>query len=186
MVNAESKRLAAMKEAAGNDLTHLILYADWKQLEEQRAEIENLRAGTHLENSLLGSMGKIIEPVVRPLGWDWRIGMAAIASFPAREVIVATLGTIFNLGSEEDEESESLRTTLKKAKKADGTPLFNLAVGLSIMVFFALCAQCAATLATMRRETNSWKWPVASFAYMTGLAYICAMVTYQVATVLGG
>ena len=111
--------------------------------------------------------------------------MAAIASFPAREVIVATLGTIFNLGSDQDEESDSLRDVIKDAKRADGTPLFTLATGLSIMVFFALCAQCAATLAVMRRETNSWKWPIASFLYMTTLAYFASLVTYQVAHALG-
>ncbi|MDC1142599.1 ferrous iron transporter B, partial [Planctomycetota bacterium] len=181
---AKSERLNTMKAAAGGDFTHLNAYADWKTLEEQRAAIENRRTAEHLENSLLGAMGKLIEPAVRPLGWDWRIGMAAIASFPAREVVVATLGTIFNLGADED--PAGLRKTLQSAKKADGTPLFNLAVGLSIMVFFALCAQCAATLATMRRETNSWRWPIASFVYMTGLAYICSMITYQVVIRIGG
>jgi hypothetical protein len=118
-------------------------------------------------------------------GWDWRIGMAAIASFPAREVIVGTLGTIFNLGSDEDEESQTLRQVVQNAEREDGSKLFNLATALSIMVFFALCAQCAATLAVMRRETNSWRWPIASFLYMTGLAYFAALVTYQVAAAMG-
>ena len=139
-----------------------------------------------LLGSLLGRAGHVIEPAVEPLGWAWRIGMAAIASFPAREVIVATLGTIFNLGGDEDEESETLREVVKNAERKDGSKLFTLATALSIMVFFALCAQCAATLAVMRRETNSWKWPIASFLYMTTLAYVCALVTYQVAHALGG
>lgn len=182
---ANSDRLNAMKKASGGSFEYLNEYANWKKLEDRLGEVENNRAGAHIENSYLGAMGKGIEPAVEPLGWDWRIGMAAIASFPAREVIVASLGTIFNLGEDEDAESTTLRDTLKRAKRTDGTPLFSLAVALSIMVFFALCAQCAATLATMRRETNSWKWPIASFVYMTGLAYVCALITYQVTLALG-
>ncbi|MBX3460910.1 MAG: ferrous iron transport protein B [Planctomycetes bacterium] len=153
--------------------------------EEAVAGIENAKAGELLAGSFLGRAGHAIEPAVRPLGWDWRIGMAAIASFPAREVIIATLGTIFNLGGEQDEESEGLRGVLRNAKDEHGNPLFTLATALSVMVFFALCAQCAATLAVIRRETNSWKWPAASFVYMTTLAYIGALVTYQVASALG-
>ena len=111
--------------------------------------------------------------------------MAAIASFPAREVIVGTLGTIFSLGAVEAEDT-GLQAKLQSATDKDGNKLFGLATGLSVMVFFALCCQCAATLAVMRRETNSWKWPIASFVYMTGLAYVCALATYQVAHALGG
>ncbi|CAG0931632.1 partial Fe(2+) transporter FeoB, partial [Planctomycetaceae bacterium] len=153
--------------------------------EERIAEIDNDEAGEHLRNSYMGRMGHAIEPAVKPLGWDWRIAMAAIASFPAREVVIGTLGTIFNL-SDADEESEPLRETLQKAKReGSDEKLFTLATGLSVMVFFALCCQCAATLAVMRRETNSWRWPVASFVYMTGLAYVAALLTYQVAQALG-
>ncbi|MCG3184250.1 MAG: GTPase Der [Planctomycetes bacterium] len=176
---AEIAELATKHPAAFTD------YENWQKLEEQRSEIENRRAGEHLENSILGRMGHVIEPAVEPLGWDWRIGMAAIASFPAREVIVATLGTIFNLGGDQDEESQTLREVVQNATRPDGSKLFSLATGLSIMVFFALCAQCAATLAVMRRETNSWKWPIASFLYMTTLAYLAALVTFQVAHALG-
>jgi ferrous iron transport protein B len=148
--------------------------------EEALADVENRIAGQYLETSYLGRMGKWIEPVVKPLGWDWRIGCAAIASFPAREVIVATLGVIYNLGEEQDETSESLQNTLKDATW-DGTDrkVFNLPVALSVMVFFALCAQCASTLAIMRRETGSWRWPALTFVYMTTLAYVAALVTYQ-------
>ena len=180
--NAEMAKLSGKSRLAADALND---YASWKTLQEQRGDVENRRAGEHLEESFLGQAGHAIAPAVAPLGWDWRIGMAAIASFPAREVIVATLGTIFNLGSDQDEESDSLRDVIKDAKRADGTPLFTLATGLSIMVFFALCAQCAATLAVMRRETNSWKWPIASFLYMTTLAYFASLVTYQVAHALG-
>ena len=185
---SDKQRMAEMKALAIKSDKHFDAmnnYTAWVRLEETRSEIENDRAGAHLENSYLGRVGKFIEPAVEPLGWDWRIGMAAIASFPAREVIVATLGTIFNLGEEEDEESEDLRTIVRNAERPDGSKLFSLATALSIMVFFALCAQCAATLAVMRREMNSWKWPIASFVYMTGLAYVCALITYQVASALG-
>jgi len=143
------------------------------------AEVENEMQARWLADSYLGRMGQTIEPAVRPLGWDWRIGCAAIASFPAREVVVATLGVIFNLGGEVEEDSQPLHEALQSATWPDGRPLFNLPVALSLMVFFALCAQCAATLVTIRRETNSWRWPLFTFAYMTGLAYVAALVTYQ-------
>jgi ferrous iron transport protein B len=123
-------------------------------------------------------MGRAVEPVVKPLGWDWRIGSAAIASFPAREVVVATLGTIFNL-SDADEESEGLRDALQSATWPDGRPLFTLPVALSIMVFFALCAQCSSTLVMIGRETRSWLWPVFSFVSMTAIAYVAAFAVYH-------
>jgi ferrous iron transport protein B len=151
------------------------------------AAVENEIAGQYLENSYLGRMGKWIEPVVKPLGWDWRIGCAAIASFPAREVVVATLGVIYNLGDEQDEGSESLKSALQDATwRGTNRKVFNLPVALSVMVFFALCAQCASTLAIMRRETGSWRWPLLTFVYMTTLAYVGALVTYQVGIRLMG
>jgi ferrous iron transport protein B len=151
------------------------------------AAVENQIAAAHLENSFLGQMGHAIEPVVRPLGWDWRIGCAAIASFPAREVIVATLGVIYNLGDEEDETSDSLKDALQSATwHGTDRKVFNLPVALSVMVFFALCAQCSSTLVIMRRETGSWAWPAFTFVYMTTLAYVGALVTYQVGIRLMG
>jgi ferrous iron transport protein B len=148
---------------------------------EELARVENEIAGQYLATSYLGRMGKWIEPAVRPLGWDWRIGAAAIASFPAREVVVATLGVIYNLGEGQDETSGDLKQTLQDATW-DGTDrkVFNLPVALSVMVFFALCAQCASTLAVIRRETGNWWWPAFTFVYMTGLAYVGALVVYQV------
>ena len=142
-------------------------------------------AGAYLRQSILGRMGQFVEPVVKPLGWDWRIGMATIASFPAREVIIATLGTIYNLGADEDEESESLRSAMKAATWPDGRPVFTPLVAISVMVFFALCCQCAATLAVIRRETGSWGWPTLTFVYMTVLAYLGALITYQGGQLLG-
>jgi ferrous iron transport protein B len=147
--------------------------------------LARLEASLHQRYSLLGRAGQWVEPLVRPLGWDWRIGCAAIASFPAREVVMGVLGVIYNMGSDVDVGAEAdqnlLRDRLRAARWDDtGEPVYNLAVALSIMVFFALCAQCAATLAVIRRETNSWRWPAFTFAYMTTLAYLGALITYQV------
>jgi ferrous iron transport protein B len=152
------------------------------------AELDSLRNQLHaesgrlLEASYLGRAGHWVEPLVKPLGWDWRIGVSVIASFPAREVVLATMGTIFSLGSEVADEGEEARfaDALKSATWPDGRPLFTLPVAVSIMVFFALCAQCAATLMIIRRETNSWRWPIVTFVYMTVLAYIAALIVFQV------
>jgi ferrous iron transport protein B len=155
--------------------------ASTEPLREQLREVDNQVAGAHLRQSYLGRAGHWIEPVVRPLGWDWKIGCAAIASFPAREIVVGTLGVLYNLGEDADEESESLRQQLRDARReTTGEPVYNVPVALSIMVFFALCAQCFATLAVIRRETGSWRWPVFTFVYMTTLAYLAALATYQI------
>jgi ferrous iron transport protein B len=144
--------------------------------EKQRLQADQIRS------SFLGRLGQTIEPAIRPLGWDWRIGVGVLASFPAREVIVATLGTIYSLGGDVDSENQPLQATLQQSRWPDGRPVYTLPVALSIMVFFALCAQCAATLLVIRRETNSWRWPVFTFLYMTTLAYIGAWLTYQLGT----
>lgn len=157
--------------------------AEAEDTREQLAAVEAKIDGHLLRNSYLGRAGKWIEPVVRPLGWDWRIGSAALASFPAREVIVSTLGVLFGLGEDVSEESDSLKETIKNARWG-GTdrPLFTLPVALSIMVFFALCAQCVSTLAVIKRETGSWHWPVFTFVYMTVLAYFGALMVFQVSS----
>lgn len=160
------------------------------ELEQLTAELdsllrrENELSSELIESSILGRIGHAIEPAVRPLGWDWRIGVGAVASFPAREVIISTLGTIYSLGGDVSEEDATLIDQLRAAAHDDGTPVFNVAVACSIMVFFALCAQCAATLMVIRRETNSWRWPVFTFGYMTVLAYVGALITYQVGMLL--
>ena len=156
-------------------------------LEVKLAHLNNEIAAKYQQHSILGWMGKAIEPAVRPLGWDWRIGCAVIASFPAREVVVATLGVVYGLGEKfETKSDESRRALGSRLQHAvwDGTnrPVFTLPVALSIMVFFALCCQCAATLAVIRRETNSWRWPAFAFSYMTILAYVGALITYQLGT----
>ncbi len=169
--------IASRRAAIQSDSAALAAFDDPQNL-------EHLSASLHQRYSFLGRAGQLIEPVIRPLGWDWRIGCAAIASFPAREVVMGVLGVIYNLGSDIDVKAESdqhrLQAQLRAARWDNtGKPVFNLPVALSIMVFFALCAQCAATLAVIRRETNSWRWPAFTFAYMTTLAYVGALITYQ-------
>jgi ferrous iron transport protein B len=152
------------------------------------ADISNRLEGAQKRQSLLGRLGRVIEPAVKPLGWDWRIGSAVIASFPAREVVVATMGVIFDVGKdvEEHEGSNRLRAALRASTwPGSGKPLFNIPVALSVMVFFALCAQCVSTLAVIGRETESWTWPTLTFVYMTVLAYLAALLTYQVGMWLG-
>ena len=143
------------------------------------------------QNSFLGRAGRVIEPAVKPLGWDWRIGCAVLASLPAREIVVATLGVMYHVDDESDGGLKDGSSQLSKKLCSvtwDGSdrPVFTIPTALSIMVFFALCAQCAATLAVIRRETNSWRWPAFTFAYMTALAYVGALVTYQVGMWIGG
>lgn len=147
---------------------------------ETMREQQNALDAELMETSFLGRAGHAIEPAVEPLGWDWKIGVGAIASFPAREVIISTLGTIYSLSGDVDADDEGLQTTIQEATRPDGSKVYNVPVALSIMVFFALCAQCAATLMVIRRETNSWGWPVFAFTYMTVLAYVGALVTYQI------
>ena len=152
--------------------------------ELQHLDIEE--AGARLRESYLGQAGRAIEPIVQPLGWDWKIGMATLASFPAREVIISALGTIYNLGNEQNEESVQLREIMRAERWPDGRPVYTPIVALSIMVFFALCCQCGATLATIKRETGSWGYVAFTFFYMTGLAYLSAFLVYQIGSRLAG
>ncbi len=168
-----SERISAA-EVSGNE-------AQIAELESQTADFENQVNAYQLRQSYLGRAGRMIEPAVKPLGWDWRIGSAAIASFPAREVVVSTMGVIFGLGADTNEESPSLKRTLETATwEGTDKKLFTLPVALSIMVFFALCAQCVSTLAVIKRETNSYRWPIFTFVYMTVLAYVAALITFQI------
>jgi ferrous iron transport protein B len=158
---------------------------DGPELQSRLQEISNLESGAQLRNSVLARMGRAVEPVVAPLGWDWKVGMAAIAAFPARELIVSSLNIIYDLGDEGDEEGAALASKLREAHRADGSPTFSIAVALSILVFVALCCQCASTLAVMYRETRAIRWPLLAFTYLTLLAYTGALVTYQIATAAG-
>ena len=145
--------------------------------------MDQAEAGEYLRQSCFGRLGRAVEPVFKPLGWDWRISMSALASFPAREVIVATLGTVFNTGEAASGRAADQYAALRSVTWAGtGRLLFTVPVALSIMVFFALCSQCAATLAVIRRETNSWRWPLFSFSYMTVLAYLGALAVNVIGT----
>jgi len=153
------------------------------------AALDRREAGEYLRSSYFGRLGRIVAPAFEPLGWDWKISMATLASFPAREVIIATMGTIYNLGGEQDETSTSLISKMRQAKWEEGPkagkPVFTPAVALSVMVFFALCAQCGATLVTIKQETTRLAYAVGTFAYMTTLAYVSALIVYQFFTWLG-
>jgi ferrous iron transport protein B len=139
-----------------------------------------------LEESYLGRFGRTVEPVFIPAGYDWRITTAILCAFPAREVVVPSLGVIFSVGGDTDEESVDLRKALEQATWPDGRKLMTPWNAVGLMVFFALCAQCMSTLATVKRETNSWKWPVFMFVYMSGLAYVLAVLIHQIGLRVGG
>jgi ferrous iron transport protein B len=138
-----------------------------------------------LKHSFAGQLGHVIEPVIQPLGFDWKIGVALIASFAAREVLVSTLSIIYNVGKDEGAESETLVSAVRDAKTDDGRPAWTPLTALTLMVFFVLAMQCMSTIAVVRRETNSWRWPLFMIGYMTGLAYVGALITYQVGRYLG-
>lgn len=169
-------------EAADEQVRRAYITAHPKASE---AEVESHVAGKQMENSFLGRFGKAIEPAFVPAGFDWRLSTAILSAFPAREVVVASMGVIFNLGEEQDEHSGDLRKAIQDAKWPDGRPLITPWSAIGLMVFFALCCQCMATLATVRRETGSWKWPVFMFSYMTTLAYVFAVVINQIGLALG-
>lgn len=152
--------------------------------EEALAQIDHEEAGELLRHSYMGRLGQFIEPVLQPMGFDWRLGIGILSAFAAREVFVSTIGIVFNLG-EADEESQSLRTLLQSAKNPDGTNAYTLRTALSLLVFFALACQCMSTLAVIKRETNSVKWPIFVFIYMTVLAFVVSTVTYQGLGLLG-
>jgi len=132
-----------------------------------------------LENSYAGILGKTIEPAISPLGYDWKIGIALITSFAAREVFVGTMATLYSVGDDDKRGSLLLKEKMKEAVRPDGKPVFNLATGLSLMIFYVFAMQCMSTLAVVKRETRGWKWPIIQLLYMTGLAYLMSWVVYQ-------
>jgi ferrous iron transport protein B len=144
-----------------------------------RPELENKVASFKLENSYIGMMGKTIEPAISPLGYDWKIGIAIISSFAAREVFVGTLATIYSVGGSDNE------ATIKSKMAAEvhpetGEKIFNFASGISLLLFYAFAMQCASTLAVTKKETNSWKWPLGQLIFMSGFAYVVALLAYQI------
>lgn len=141
--------------------------------------------GEALATSVAGRLGHGIEPVMRPLGFDWKLSVGILGAFSAREVFVSTMGLIYGIGDEVDEESQPLREKIREAKHADGSPVYTPLVGLSLMIFFALACQCMSTIAVVKRETKGWKWPSFLFVYMTTLAYVASLLVYQGGRLLG-
>jgi len=144
---------------------------------------EHMTSSEKTEASYAGKMGKLVEPVISPLGFDWKIGIGLISSIAAREVIISTLSTLYNVNNEQG--STSLLTAMKKDQYPDGRPVFTPLVALSLMIFFAYAAQCMATFAIVKKETNSWRWPIIMFVYLTLLAYVGSFTVYQVGLLLG-
>src|SRR5690606_12423089 len=134
-----------------------------------------------LAHSFIGILGRAIEPAIRPLGYDWKIGIALVTSFAAREVFVGTMATLYSVGDGENQE-RTVREKMKMATWPDGRPVYNLATGLSLLVFYAFAMQCMSTLAIVKRETGGWKHPLIQFAYMLALAWIGAFITYSLAS----
>ena len=152
-----------------------IVTANYSELQGQ--ELSNKINSYKLEHSYIGILGKAIEPVISPLGYDWKIGIALISSFAAREVFVGTLATIYSV---ENDAEETIKSRMASEVKADGNPLFDLASGISLMLFYAFAMQCMSTLAIVKKETNSWKWPMIQLFGMSILAYVIAFSTYQI------
>jgi ferrous iron transport protein B len=152
-----------------------------QKADELRASADRLTQQFSLQNSYAGKIGRAIEPAIKPLGYDWQIGIGIFSSFAAREVIVSTLAIVYGVGENSAEHNRgSLYDSLRHATRSDGSPIFDMATCMSLLVFYILAAQCLSTTAVVRRETNSWKWPMFQFTYMTGLAYVAAFLVYQI------
>ena len=145
-------------------------------------EIQTLEASIKLENSFIGFIGKSIEPVFKPLGYDWKIGIGIITSFAAREVFVGTLAVIYNIDNYDDSEGkkEEIKNIMARETDANGNKIFTLASGISLLLFYAFAMQCMSTLAIVKKETNSWKWPILQFIIMTALAYFISLISFQI------
>lgn len=146
---------------------------------EKAANFDKLKRTDLLQNSYAGILGKTIQPVIKPLGYDWKIGIALITSFAAREVFVGTMATLYSVGDDKDENNATLRQKMNAAKWPDGRKVYTLAAGLSLLIFYVLAMQCMSTLAIVKRETKSWKWPIIMLTYMSTLAYIMSFITYN-------
>ena len=180
--------LQARKSAIETDLSTMSLENDSEQIDALLVALEDLNtreSAQQMENSYIGRLGHFIEPVMRPLGFDWKLSAGIIAAFAAREVIIGALGTIYSV-AEADENSLALRDNLRNERDpATGEPVYNTLVAFSLLVFFVLALQCMSTLAIAKRELNSWKWPTIMWLYMTGLAYLASLLVYQGGKALG-
>lgn len=172
----KDEMVVAEADAARSEATSSL---EGEALEARISEIEQAESARLLERSFAGQTAKAIEPILEPIGMDWRLGIGVLGSFAAREVFVSTLGMVFGVG-EVDEEDEGLRARLRAATWPDGRPLVTPVSGIALMVFFVFAAQCMSTLAIVKREAGGWKWAVGMFGYMTVLAYVAALVVMQV------
>ncbi len=155
-------------------------------LEQQLSELNRQEKGERLRNSFAGYLGRALEPVIAPLGFDWKIGIGLVASFAAREVFVSTMSLVYNVGEVDDPGNEQgLVDTMQRQKRINGAPLYTPLLGVTLMVFYVFALQCVSTVAIVRRETNTWKWPFFQWAYMGALAWILAFITYQGGKLLG-
>ncbi|MDB6028352.1 MAG: feoB [Verrucomicrobiales bacterium] len=156
------------------------------KIDEQLAELDKQESGESLRHSFAGHMGRAIEPLIKPLGFDWKIGIGLVASFAAREVFVSTMSTVYNVGSGDDDESnKNLTNKLREQKRSDGTVLYTPLLAISLMVFYVLAMQCFSTMAVVRRETNGWKWVAFQWGYMAVLAWVTTFAVYHGGKLLG-
>ena len=146
----------------------------------QKKELQQQMATDKLEHSFAGIMGHAIEPVIAPLGYDWKIGIALVTSFAAREVFVGTMATLYSVGNVDTDDPKTLTDKMRDARRPDGTPVYTLATGMSLLIFYAFAMQCMSTLAAVKRETRSWQLPAFQFAYMSVLAYVSALIVYNI------
>ncbi len=155
-------------------------------LQEQIAAVDKQEAGEKLRHSFAGRMGHVLEPIIAPLGFDWKIGIGIISSFAAREVFVSTMSTVYNVGGgDTDADVKALEDSLREQTRTDGSPVYTTLTGLTLMVFYVFALQCVSTVAVVRRETNSWKWPLFQWVYMGLLAWTLAFITYHGGKLLG-
>jgi len=173
-------------------------------LQQKLEALEHEEAGMRLKNSFAGRLGHLIEPAIAPLGFDWKIGIGIVSSFAAREVFVSTMSTVYNVSAGDstpapepavadpssptrmnNSESNSLVQTLRAQRRPDGTPMYTALTGLTLLVFYVFALQCVSTIAIVKRETNSWRWPLFQWAYLAALAWLASFATLQIGRLLG-
>jgi len=162
--------------------------ADAEKLLNQLDALDKETQGAKLRHSFAGRLGKLIEPVISPLGFDWKMGIGIVASFAAREVFVSTMSVVYNVGETDTKDTAataSLAKVLQEEKREDGRLVYTPLVGVTLMVFYVFALQCVSTIAVVRRETNAWKWPLFQLLYMTALAWVMAFLTFQGGKLLG-
>jgi ferrous iron transport protein B len=169
---AESSEVTALRAQAES-----LRATDPDRAEELAAAVDHQQSRAQLAGSFAGKIGRTIEPIYRPLGYDWQLTIGVLTSFAAREVFVSTLSVLFT--GEDKADSDAVLSRIKSAQRSNGTPVFTTATSASLLVFYVLAMQCLATLVVTRRETGSWKWSVLQFGYMTAVAYAAAFITYN-------